>query len=788
MKKDSMKTRTNNLVPEAWPTYLIKLMLFVAAGLANPHLLFSQTYRGYVLDSALRPLQYANIVPAAAEGGGTVSDERGFFELFIGSDKKTDSITVSRISYTPKTVATKAGIVDTIILIADQNTLREVVVSSQRNAPIRLEKGALVVDVQTSVLGKENKTFDVLRKIPGMMVKDGKIVAFSGEEPVIYIDNRKALDMTEVNNIAVKNIKSIKLLTNPGALYDASGKEVLIIYTKKLQQGLSVQLDGGMKANHLFSDDASLKLNYNSGKWNIFGSAAYEMDQRRYQQDFYIKNTAQDLWEYVLDITARKSATQSLSYNTGFNLDLGKGNAVGVKYSGTRNRYDAKTTTHANVTLNGDSESQITALSNILDKPLSDHVNVFYNGKLAPKITFSAYADYYKRKTSHDEKVREDDLADGVSDITSYGISSSELYAAKGVLKYALADNQTLSAGGEGNFIKGDGGLTFSNDDIFNSLYKNTENKQAAFLSYELQKGKVGLDVGLRQEFVKAENRDILKPENDVARHYDNLFPSFSLAVSGDKLSQTISYKAGAKRPPFQWLTTNSAYVNHFQRQIGNPALRPQTFHRVQYMLVYKFIYFSTSYTYNKDYLGIFVSEDPVQKEIVVSSWKNYDHEQSIEIVSNFKKRFKVYEPDLTLAFQQHFLKVKYLGNDVNMNRPILYIDLNNYLHLGKYLLNGEYIYSSGGSSQIFNFRHTHEVGLSLQRSFYNDRLSLALKANDVFKGNITRLTSNIGNIYLSQRDWQDQRYVSLHMTWRFNNYRNRYKGQSASQADINRL
>jgi len=68
--------------------------------------------------------------------------------------------------------------------------------------------------------------------------------------------------------------------------------------------------------------------------------------------------------------------------------------------------------------------------------------------------------------------------------------------------------------------------------------------------------------------------------------------------------------------------------------------------------------------------------------------------------------------------------------------------------------------------------------------------LDVTLKAEDLFRKNISRSTTGYDNITYYQYQYQDQdrRTISLNVIYRFNNYSNKYKGQNAAADEINRL
>lgn len=60
----------------------------------------------------------------------------------------------------------------------------------------KMKGGNVVANVANSVLNRETKVMDVLRKIPGMTMEDGQL-PFTGGIPIIYINGKKLVPLTK---------------------------------------------------------------------------------------------------------------------------------------------------------------------------------------------------------------------------------------------------------------------------------------------------------------------------------------------------------------------------------------------------------------------------------------------------------------------------------------------------------------------------------------------------------------------------------------------------------------
>ena len=197
----------------------------------------AQTFTGKVVDEKSQPLPYANVVllslPDSAFVTGTVSDESGSFTL--RSEKPDLLLRISSIGYATLYNKVEKADIGTVQLLPDAQLLGEVVVKGDL-PKVRLKGDAVVTNVAGTILEKAGTGEDVLNKLPGVSAKDGTVNVFgSAGTPEIYINGRKVRDSAELDQLSSDNIKSVEVVNNPGARYDATVNAVIRIKTKRPQ-------------------------------------------------------------------------------------------------------------------------------------------------------------------------------------------------------------------------------------------------------------------------------------------------------------------------------------------------------------------------------------------------------------------------------------------------------------------------------------------------------------------------------------------------------------------------
>lgn len=131
---------------------------------------------------------------------------------------------------------------------------------------ISRENGKLTLDVQNSNLKNIGKATDVIKYIPGMLYTNGKYEVFGKGEPVIYIDGRKQTNISGLSLLSSTNVKSVQLITNPGAEYDAETRSVINITTVHHSlDGLSGIVGAEISKHKNLSNNEEVNLNIHKG-------------------------------------------------------------------------------------------------------------------------------------------------------------------------------------------------------------------------------------------------------------------------------------------------------------------------------------------------------------------------------------------------------------------------------------------------------------------------------------------------------------------------------------------
>ena len=180
---------------------------------------YAQAIKGKVVDEKSQPIAYATVLLLNKEDssfvkGVTSGDDGAFLLEEIVSD---GILKVSALGY--NTVFKNIGKdnVEIVVLSEERQNLAEVVVKGSRPQYQRKD-GNLLTNVECTVLAGSHDVTDVLLHVPGMVTTaNGDLEVFGQGQPVIYINNRKVQSDSEVKQLTPSEIKSVELITNPGA-------------------------------------------------------------------------------------------------------------------------------------------------------------------------------------------------------------------------------------------------------------------------------------------------------------------------------------------------------------------------------------------------------------------------------------------------------------------------------------------------------------------------------------------------------------------------------------------
>ena len=745
---------------------------------------------GRVVDESGNPIEFANI-SLYGDGyiNGGVSNENGDFVIPCKARQQM-MVKVSFVGY--KTVERNIGVgnIGTITLLPETYMVKGVEVKGEI-PQYKPTSGGMTVDIQHSILHDIGTANDLLAMIPMVQQdNDGKFNVLAKGEPEIYINNKKVRDPNELKQLKSVDIKSVDVITSPGAKYNAEVNAVIRIKTLKTQgEGLSLMVTSDTWKNNKWNNYDDLTLKYRTRGLEVSANVAldnghYSNDQNL-EQELHIKK---DFFNAHADLPVRSSWTE-LQYKGGLSYDFNTDHSVGLSFSSQKifhNRFKCDMT--QNYHKNGAFYGDVLLKTDIdeLDKPVWE-LNTYYVGKVG-KLDIDLNATMLQRKTESHLNQLEFSKELGDRTITTLNNEDRKMMAGKLVLTYPVWKG-SLSGGTEATSTKSYGRNVNQENIIPETDNEMKEKNIAGFAEYELQLGQWRLNAGLRFEHVKADYYAFGEWQQEPSRTYNDWFPNLSVAWQKDKWSAQLNYSKRITRPPYRMLESMIVYDSRMFYEGGNPLLRPSVRQSIDLNLTYSWLTFVAGFTRENDlftHIGRVYDEE---KEIAIFQPVNFDHQDRVYATLVASPKLGFWLPTATLHYYQQMFDAEAYGAPKKLDKPEFSFDLKNWFIINPTMKALVHVSYSGSNHWAFMYRGSNfTVNARLQKSFFNERLSCTLYANDIFRTSKTKMTTYYAIGLTDQDVYTYTQCVGLTLSYNFNVSRSKYKGSGAGNDEKNRL
>lgn len=753
-----------------------------------------QNVSGQVVDVRGNGIPYINVValslPDSAYVTGIMTDSIGRFGFDVPPEGRL--LRVSGVGY--KTVyADRTENEGRILLQEDTKMLGEVVVRS-RMPKTRLKGDAMVTNVVGTVLETAGSMENLLDRIPNVSANSDKIEVFGRGEPEIYINGRKMLDKVELERLSSDNIKSVEVVTNPGARYGASVKSVIRITTKKAVGegfGFDNRLFGELNDRNYVSGQERINMNWRSGGLDIGGtfniSRTNTPDPKHMEQITYLDKT----WRQpssIDQVYKNRNIYGRLALSYMFN----ENQSLGASLSWYRLPWN---------NASGYMKSSVVKGDLLTEELLSSYAasgqtttlqgNLYYVGKIG-RLGIDFNTDWYWNKMGNVMTTVEDYQETGQEPINQQVITSSDsrnnLVASKLVLTYPLLGG-TLSLGGEYSYsVRNTLYNVLPTDFLEDDKSRIEEGMASAFVEYVRHFGPLSMQAGLRYENVDFDYYDNGVYIGEQSRVFNNVFPSLSLSGTFGDFGVQLGYASDIYRPSYSQLRSNITYDNRYTYEGGNPFLLPSRSNNVNLSLTYKWIMFNAGWSHVID--PILQNSEPYGDDPSVVLFRPVNGESYDKMYAslNISPSFGVWHPSLMLGVQKQWFAMQVHGHNP-LNNPVGTLRFDNTLDTKICRISLDMRYTTrGGDENIYLMKPSFSTDLSLYKAFMQDRLTVQLLVQDLFKTSRQRMTLFYGSMRETFMGTPAQRNISLTVRYKFNVGKSKYKGTGAGQSQKSRM
>ncbi|MBQ4913356.1 TonB-dependent receptor [Maribacter sp. MMG018] len=757
---------------------------------------------GTIKDESGTPIPFASAFLLDSEDGtmvnGSSADENGAFVIeniqpglyllkasYIGQVSKDLPLDIDK--------DIKIG---ALVIPQQVEELDEVVVFSNR-PKVERKVDRLVFNVENSVLSQSN-SWDILSQTPGVITLQDEL-QIRNQPAVVYINDRKVQLSSEeirslLENYQGENIKSIEVINNPPAKYDAEGGAVLNIVTSK---NISLGYKGNISTN--YTQGVFSKFNfgtshfYKTKKLNLNASYSYAprkdfkdlINETNFMNDdgiFSRWNTDFDKTNrfkthnagIVVDYEFDDRNTINLTSNAQISPDREYDNFQYTTMVNGQGLLDSTSTTASKLDEAKNNISGDLTFKHYFKENGSISINGHYTN-FDQSRTQDARSDYFRPDGTfiRDYGFFTDEEQD-IEIITAQVDYSGQLgeVGIEAGIKTSLINSKSLL-----NFYTQNNGREYVSDLSDNYLYD--EDVYAAYMSFSKDWEKWSVKAGLRAEQTQSSGNSLVLSEVNNLDYFE-LFPSFYLLHSiNENHSLSFDYSRKVKRPRYEDLNPFKTFISENIFYEGNPYLQPSFSNNfnLNYTLNQEY-FFDFYYRDNGNYISTLSFQDN-DNLVLIDSSQNVLGSTSYGFDFNYGKSITNYwylysyisifhEDETFLALESDEVSAK---NEVNG----FYLDLTNYVTLSQDgTFKGELglTYLSGFLAGSNKQNETTNLTLGLQKSLWNRRAQISLSVNDILGGANPWNTSkylNQNNAFKSVEETQNFR---IGFTYNFGNFR----------------
>jgi hypothetical protein len=761
----------------------------------------SLSVSGTVMDADNKAIEFANVIILSEDESeilkGTSTDDKGFFDI-INLEPNTYILKISYIGFEDfdQKIILKGNLdLRTIKLNQVSETLDEVSILVKKPI-VKREADRLVFTIEKTAL-VEGNMLQVLKNTPGVLVI-GDDITVKNSNPTVYINNRKVnLSSEDLNQLlagsSANAVKSVEVITNPSARYDAESGVVLnIIMTKNLitgyrgsvfanyTQGVFPRYTAG--TSHFFkNENISLNVNYSYSKDKI---------NRDGDDTVNFLDNSNALDQSWRSFTNRNTWSETHNLNANFDYFISEGNTLSLSSNALYLPYFKYKIANNTVIsdANGDFLSRFTADNLSRDNKYNLAFDVDFNhqltkGALIANVHYTTY-NYQRNQAVISNFFDINDTFQNAGAFNTDNNQDTSIFAGKLDYSLPVSESSNFETGlkfsgtnTESDITQFDVDIPTGNEtvDVLNSdAFNYDERIYAAYANYDMSSDKWSINAGLRVEQTNIEGKS---PLTNITNTQDYLewFPNASVQYNiSEGYNVYGNYKRSIARPSYATLNPFRFFLNDNYVVSGNPFLVPTfTDHMVLGTSITNFFTFEAYY---KNYDGA-ISEIPRQNNatnVIEYISVNFDTtiEFGFDFITNFDvtDRWSVYAVTSFYNFKeetdfgQGFVTQDQWSNYSVLQNDLTFLD-DNSLNVNLALT---WVGKNLQGFQIVEDRLLSELAIS--KTILNKKGVISLSVSDLFNTHDFDYSTQYQNQFSFGHADIDDRYVRLGFRYKFGN------------------
>lgn len=757
---------------------------------------------GSIVDKATgNPIEYASValynISDSSLAAGCITDMSGGFLLdnisedmywleirFMGYNTlKRDSLSVSK--------ETKLG-----VLYIEQNikTMSGVEITAERPA-FEFKPDKQLLHTSSQIAASNGSAIDVLKQSPSVVVDNDDNVSLRGSGDFILLINDRMVAgrySDVLKQIPAAQIEHIEIMTNPSARYNAAGSNGIInIRTKKIKgETLNGQLSLKAGNGRKYNGDAIIKKSYK--KLDLHISGAYNNNYNRSAG----KNLLEALSSESNDVISnnvdrlRRHFSANLRPEIGYRFNDNTNLYMGLtwmnfKYHGLIDTYYYNKSNGNSLYYNAHddfliSANQVQADFAFSHKPDSNGRKLDISGSV---LNWTGLNDQDTRQLYSNANKEETGL---MLNRRYYEDHNMKQWDVKTDYQHPISKAITAETGLQSNyrFFWADKIMThldttshlWNTESKYSGLNGFSEGMQSAYALAKVSLSKLSMQYGMRAQYY-TRLTDI--PEQNLFIDYRKLyfFPSMHLSYQGPKHRQWQLSFSRRINLPNDWFTSPVPYYNDgFIIQTGNPYLKPELYSVAELnhiRFIRKHMLSLSLYTrITNDAIERTLTQTPDGKYVVshdnLAQKYFYGFEGGTSLKLSDKLNLNVFAN--VFAINAH-VKTNLLDYTYNQTTYNTRFNLQ-YRPSKKFAaeLSGSY----HGSQREANGTRAplYSVNIGLRQNLLQNKLTITLSANDIFKTHTYTYTETNSNFKSTLEFKGEYPVVFLGITYKINDFK----------------
>ena len=746
---------------------------------------------GRVIDNHDSPVSYASV--AIYKGGiplsGVITDNEGRFSIKINQSKEECQLVIEFIGYTKhsQSITPERNNISlgTIVLKEDAVMLEGASVSA-KEVDRKSSVEHTTINASANLAASKGTAMDILRSASSVSISNGDI-SIRGNSNILVLMDGVPTTATDLSTIPAGNIKSIEVITNPDASYDASGTGGIInIVSKKTSlEGFSGIIAANYGFNHFVTANAAISYNKPKASYRFSYNTRYEDDvvntslQRKIKSDGYEINQQMQAIRYVYNNNIALGADFRINPRNRLSLDA---KCVIPRLNVTQDLHNTiiedqisgEESRHNDVTWNRENIEGSIAYTHVIKPEVSD---ISILGSIS-KIWGHRPSYYYVEgvKTNYSN-------SGGSPFITALQVDYKHKFKAG-----------TLAAGAKLTYRRNDiyhrfyelnGEKEFYSEDLSNDLV-HTETVPAAYAMFSSRIGKkFTYKAGLRGELSKV-TLNSQHEQIGVRKYSAFLAPTLSGTYKLSKeqeLSFALSRRVG--RPAYPQLNPYMSMVDANTFEQGNMHLDPERSTKLD-----------LSYNLSKGKCDLFVNGYVNHTQDFISQITMIDESRLITTYVNAAYDLK---SGIDLSFRMSPVRWFNLSLAANTYYSVTDGEFNGAEIANKGLTNNsnvmlDFLPWKGGDIQCQYFvttpqyfpqlttALTHQMNVGFKQKLMKGSMTVSLLLTDVFKTAKWEVASHNNIFDLTNISYNKSRMLWLGLSYNFNSFKQ--KGVKKAEND----